>query len=68
MCIRDSRNAAGDIGIIKVLSKMESKDFSKTDRHVAGSGEIVVNLQGKGDSIQPSKKDGRLSAGMIGTA
>ena len=46
-------DASGDIGIIKVLLKVEAKHLSEADGHIAVAAEIKVNLQHIGDGSDP---------------
>ena len=50
-------DASGNIGIIKVLLKVEAKHLSEADGHIAVAAEIKVNLQHIGDgSIQAATR------------
>ena len=48
------RDAFGDIRVIEVLQKLESKHLAKTDGHIGVAGKIKVNLEGKSQYAQPS--------------
>ena len=46
-------DASTDIRIIKVLFEMESEHPAQTDRHIAVSAEVKINLQHIGNGTQP---------------
>ena len=47
------RDAAGQIGVPKVLREPEAENPAKADGHVAVAGKIIVNLQGERNRAQP---------------
>ena len=47
------RDAAGQIGVPKVLREPEAENPAKADGHVAIAGKIIVNLQGERNRAQP---------------
>ena len=60
------RNAAGNIGILKVLRKPEAKEPPQADGHITVAGEIKIDVQGEADGIEPGEEHagvGRLPPG-----
>ena len=51
-------DGAGDVGIVKVLQKVESKHPAKANGHVRIAGEVEVDLEGVGNDAQPRKAGG----------
>ncbi len=54
-------NSAGNIGIVEVLHKLESKHPSQPDGHVGISAEIKIDLQRIGDNSNPCCQDRKAS-------
>ena len=56
------RDASREVGIVKILDKMEPQHPPKADGHVGIAGKIEVNVQGEGHGVHPVKQDGRFPA------
>ena len=56
------RDAFGQIGVIEIFREMEAKHPPQADGHVGIPGKIEVNVQGKGNGIQPGEHHGRSRA------
>ena len=55
-------NALGQVGIVEVFDEVETKNLTQTDGHIAVTGEIKVDIQGKRDGIHPEKQHTLLIA------
>ena len=54
---------SGDIGIIEILVKMESKHQAQPDGHIGIAAKIEVDLEGIGQRAQPRRRNGKASGG-----
>ncbi len=50
------RNAKGTIRITEIFREPKTKQLSQSDRHIAVTGKIKIDLQCKTDCIQPVKQ------------
>ena len=49
-------DAFGNIGIVEIPGESEAEDPSQPHRHIAVTGKVKVDMQGKGDGIEPVKQ------------
>lgn len=54
---------SGDIGVIEILVKMESKHQAQPDGHIGIAAKIEVDLEGIGQRAQPRRRNGKASGG-----
>ena len=52
------RNAAGTVGVVKILLQLEAEHPPKADSHIGIAAEIIVNLKGVGKRPHPCGQNG----------
>ena len=52
------RNAPRNVRVIEVFEEIKAEDFAESDRHIAVTREVEINVQRKRNRVKPKEKNG----------